>query len=69
MLQILIWAVCVLIFGVGYCGMYLEELVSIKKGAKKTTGVGFLILMIILAAVIFYLSVSQGIQLSNILNR
>lgn len=43
MLQILIWGVCVLIFGVGYCGRYLEELVAIKKGAKTSTGIGFLI--------------------------
>ena len=69
MIQILIWAVCILIFGVGYCGRYLEEMLAIQKGSKKTGGMAFLILMVILALGIFALSVSQGIQISNILNR
>jgi hypothetical protein len=67
MLQILIWAVCVLIFGIGYCGRYLEELVAIQKGAKKTTGIGFLILMVLFSGIIFALSLLQGTVLNDLI--
>lgn len=60
MLQILIWAVCVLILGVGYVGWKVEESLSYQKQAKKTTGMAWFILMFILAAVIFALSIMQG---------
>lgn len=68
MLQILIWAGCVLIFGVGYCAMFLEKL-AVGDKAKKSTGQAIFVLMFLLAAVLFIISVSQGIQISNILNR
>lgn len=70
MLQILIWAVCVLIFGIGYCGKYIEKLVAIQKG-EKTSGVGngFLLLMILLGGILIALSFLQGTVLSGILNR
>jgi hypothetical protein len=59
MLQILIWGVCALIFGVGYCGMMLEKLTAGNK-VKSTTGVAIFVLMVIFAGAIFYLSLQQA---------
>ncbi len=67
MLQILIWAACFIIIGIGYCGWQLEELKAIQKGAKKTTGISFMILMTIVAIILILLSLFQGTVLSNIL--
>jgi hypothetical protein len=69
MLQILIWAACFIIIGIGYCGRYLEELVAIQKGAKKTTGIGFMILMTIVAVILILLSILQGTALTDFLKR
>lgn len=69
MLQILIWAACAIIIGIGYCGWRLEEIVAIQKKGKPTVQGVFLILMIILAVMLFALSLSQGSALSGILNR
>ena len=69
MLQILIWAACVLIFGVGYCGQYLNELVAVQKGAKITTGRTFLVLMTTIAAALFALSIYQGQGIGDLLKR
>jgi len=65
MLQILIWAVCILIIGVGYCGMELEKLAARDK-VKRTTGQAFLFLMFLLALGIFALSWLQGKELLDI---
>jgi hypothetical protein len=67
MLQILIWAVCVLIIGIGYCGRYLESLYAAQIGAKKHTGAAFLALMMLMAVVIFVLSIVQGGAIGNLL--
>ena len=67
MLQILIWSACVLIFGVGYCGWRLEEMLAVQKGAKESTGIGFFILMTLLAGVILAMSLLQGTVFKNIL--
>lgn len=69
MLQILIWAVCVVIIGIGYCGMYLEKLFVQQSGAKKTGGVAFMLLMFLLAVFIFALSVMQTTALGDLLKR
>ena len=66
MLQILIWAVCAAIIGIGYCGMYLEKIAA-KDKAKGSTGVFFFILMFLLAGIIFGISLLQGQGLSDIL--
>ena len=66
MLQILIWAVCVLILGIGYCGMYLEKLAA-KERAKTTTGYAFFILMFLLAVGLFALSVMQGFEFTKMM--
>jgi len=68
MLQILIWACCVIIFGLGYCGMYLEKLAARDK-VKGSTGIAFFILMLLLAGAIAALSIRQGQGLSDLLNR
>jgi hypothetical protein len=68
MLQILIWGVCVLIFGVGACGATLERIAAGDK-AKTFTGAGIFVLMTLLAVVIFILSIFQGQSLNNILGR
>jgi hypothetical protein len=66
MLQILIWGICAVIFGIGYCGMYLEKLAARDK-VKSSTGLAFFILMLILAIAIFALSLMQGQEMSNLL--
>ncbi len=66
MLQILIWASCVLIIGIGYCGMYLEKIAA-KDKVKGGTGSAFFILMFILAGIIFGISLLQGKGLSDLL--
>jgi len=68
MLQILIWASCVVIFGIGYCGMYLEKLAARDK-VKGTTGVAFFILMLILAGALVAISLIQGKGIGELLNR
>jgi len=67
MLQILIWASCFIIIGIGYCGWQLEEIKAIQKGAKKTTGISFMIVMTIVAIILILLSLFQGTVLANIL--
>jgi hypothetical protein len=59
MLQILVWGVCAIILGVGFCGLYLAEIAAGEK-KKSFTGVGILILMIFLALSLFVLSILQG---------
>jgi hypothetical protein len=68
MLQILIWASCVIIFGIGYCGMYLEKLAARDK-VKGSTGVAFFILMLILAGAIAALSIMQVKGINDLLSR
>jgi len=57
MLQILIWAVCILIIGVGYCAIYLEKITAGER-ATKTTGLA-----------LFVLSVMQGIQIEGLVGK
>ncbi len=68
MLQILIWGVCVVILGIGYCASELTKIAA-KDKAKETTGVLVFVVLVILAGVLFYLSIQQGSELGNILNR
>lgn len=68
MLQILVWAICVLIIGVGYCAMHLAKL-NAEEEKKKGAGQGAFLILFTLALLMFALSVSQGIDISNILNR
>jgi hypothetical protein len=68
MLQILIWAACVLIVAVGFCGMYLEKLAARDK-VKNSTGYAFFILMFILAGVIFAISLAQGQGVSELMKQ
>ena len=59
MLQILIWAVCVLIVGVGYCALQ-TGIIAAKYTDKKThKGDLVFVLMIIAAVVLFILSIVQ----------
>jgi predicted nucleic acid-binding Zn ribbon protein len=60
MLQILIWATCVLIVGVGYCGWQLEELLAYKKQAKKTTGMAWFAFMVLAAILLAVISILQA---------
>jgi hypothetical protein len=69
MLQILVWVGCVIIFALGYCGWQMEEIKALQKQAKHTTGVGFFFLMIVLAGILFVLSLVQGLAATNLLNR
>jgi len=68
MLQILIWGICALIFGLGFCAMSIEKIAA---GKEKTpnTGLGIFIFMIILAILIFVLSLFQGQNVSSILDK
>ena len=66
MLQILIWGVCALIFGVGYCAMQLERIAA-KERLKTTTGAAIFILMFGLAVVILALSLMQAQGISGLL--
>ena len=59
MLQILIWGVCVVIIGIGHCGMQLEKIAAGDK-VKRSTGQAFLLLMFLLAAGIFAISWVQA---------
>ena len=68
MLQILIWTCCVIILGIGYCGMYLEKLAARDK-VKGSTGVAFFVLMLILAGVLVALSIMQAKGIGDLLNR
>ncbi|MCG7851484.1 MAG: hypothetical protein MIO92_03075 [Methanosarcinaceae archaeon] len=68
MLQILIWAVCILIIGVGYCAIYLEKITAGER-ATKTTGLAFFVLMLIFAVALFVLSVMQGIQIEGLVGK
>jgi len=58
-LHIFIWTCCVVIFGIGYCGMYLEKLAAHDK-VKGSTGIAFFVLMLILAGAIVALSIVQA---------
>jgi hypothetical protein len=66
MLQILIWAMCAVIFGVGYCGMQLEKLAAGNK-VKSNTGRAFTIAMWLITLALFILSIEQGKGLSGLL--
>lgn len=66
MLQILVWAVCVLIVGVGYCAMMLERMAS-KDRPKPSSGIAIFILLSILAGLLLYWSIAQAEGLSGIL--
>jgi hypothetical protein len=66
MLQMLIWAMCAVIFGVGYCGMQLEKLAASNK-VKSNTGRAFAIAMWLITLAIFILSIEQGKGLSNLM--
>jgi hypothetical protein len=68
MLQILVWAICLLIMGVAYCAMQLVKL-NAEENSKKGAGQGVFLILFVLALLIFALSVSQGIEISNILNK
>jgi hypothetical protein len=68
MLQILIWAACVLIIGIGFCGMYLEKIAARDK-VKGSTGTAFFILMFILAGIIFAISLLQGQGVSDLMRQ
>lgn len=68
MLQILIWGVCVLIFGTGACGASLERIVAGDK-KKSYTGAGIFIIMTLLALIIFVLSIAQGTAVADIFKR
>ena len=68
MLQILVWGVCAIIFGLGYCGSELAKIVAGDK-AKETTGVAIFVFMVILAALIFALSIQQGSAIQNLLGK
>jgi len=65
MLQILVWAVCGVIIGIGYCGMYLEKIAA-KEKVKGSTGVAFFFLMLLIAAALVILSLAQGQAISGI---
>ncbi len=65
MLQILIWATCAVIFGIGFCGMQLEKLAAGDKATGKT-GNAFAIAMWLIAAIIFLFSIEQGKGLSRL---
>ena len=67
MLQILIWAVCGVLLGIGYCGMYLEKIAA-KEKVKGSTGIAFFILMVVIAGVIVVLSIGQG-AIPGLLNK
>lgn len=68
MLQILIWATCVLMIGVGFCGMYLEKIAARDK-VKSSTGYAFFILMFLLAGIIFVISLAQGQGVSDLMKQ
>jgi len=68
MLQILIWAVCILIIGAGHCGMQLERIAAGDK-VKRSTGQAFLLLMFLLAALIFVISWVQGKGILDIMKQ
>jgi hypothetical protein len=67
MLQILIWAVCVLIIAVAYCAEQLTRLVAQEKGST-TSGTIFFVVMFILAAGLVYLSIKQGEPIEKLMN-
>jgi len=60
MIRVLVWAACVLIIGIGYCGMQLGDLVALKKQSSKSGGGGFFIVMVVLAIVILILSINES---------
>jgi protein-S-isoprenylcysteine O-methyltransferase Ste14 len=66
MLQILIWAVCVLIVGVGYCAMMLERIAT-QDRPKPSSGIAIFLLLAILAGVLLYWSLAQAEGLPGIL--
>jgi hypothetical protein len=66
MLQILIWAVCVLIIAVGYVGWKVEESLAYQKQAKKTSGASWFALMCILAAAFAVMAYLQGKGIAEI---
>ncbi len=59
MINILVWAACIMIIGIGYCGMQLGDLVALKKQAAKSGGGGFFIVMLVLAIVILIFSIKE----------
>jgi hypothetical protein len=68
MLQILIWAVCVLMIGVGYCGKQLA-IIAAKEGNKSKAGFGIFWVMVLLAVLFAVLALMQGTALSNITSK
>ena len=66
MLQILVWGVCVLILIAGACASSLERLDAGDK-RKGFTGVGIWIFAILMAILLFVLSLAQGSSLANLL--
>ncbi len=68
MLQIIIWALCVALIGIGHIAMYVEKMAAREK-AKKTTGLAIFLLMFVLALVLFYLSFIQGGEIQKIISQ
>ncbi|MEW6364434.1 MAG: hypothetical protein AB1714_07325 [Acidobacteriota bacterium] len=66
MLQILIWAVCVVIFGIGYLGKCLEVLAAPPEKRTANTGNTFMILMFILSVILFVLSIIQAAEIQKL---
>jgi|GEM_PF-2920801 len=56
MQQVLVWAVCILIVGVGFCGKQLTKL-TLKENAANVLGTVFFGTMCLLAGLIIYISV------------
>jgi hypothetical protein len=56
MLEVLIWAVCVLMVGVGFCGRQLTKL-TLKANAPNIAGNVFFGIMCLIAGLIMYISV------------
>jgi hypothetical protein len=66
MLQILVWGVCAIILGLGFCGAYLAEIAAGEK-KKSLTGAGILALMIALSLGLFALSILQREKMGSLL--
>lgn len=71
MLQILIFAVCVLIIGVGYCGKQLAIMAKIaaKEEDKAKLGSGIFVIMVLLAVLLALWAVMQGGAISEVMNQ
>lgn len=66
MLVILVWGVCAIILGLGFCAAYLAEIAAGER-KKRFTGVGILLLMVGLAVGLFALSIYQLLKTGNTL--